>query len=64
MLQTNCSSLDGEPLCIYGDAAYPRRPHLQAPYKNHNLTEDKKAFNRAMSKVRVSVEWVFGEILE
>ena len=36
--------------------------HLQTPYKGNNLTNDQKAFNTAMSKVRVSVEWVFGEI--
>ena len=63
MLQDNCNTLDGQPLCIYGDPAYPHRPHLQAPYKNNNLTEEQKAFNQAMSKVCVSVEWVFGEIL-
>ena len=26
------------------------------------MTEDEEAFNKTMSKARVSVEWVFGEI--
>ena len=26
--------------------------------------DQEKAFNKAMSKVRVSVEWIFGEIAE
>ena len=55
---------DGNPLCIYGDPAYPVRPHLQAPYKHNNLSDAEKDFSKAMSSVRVSVEWVFGEITE
>ena len=61
-LERNCNTEYGDPLCIYGDSAYPERMHLQTPYKGNNLTNDQKAFNTAMSKVRVSVEWVFGEI--
>ena len=36
--------------------------HLQAPYKEGNLTRDQKNYNEAMNKVRVTVEWLFGEI--
>ena len=62
-LERNCNTeYAGDPLCIYGDSAYPKRMHLQTPYKGNNLTNEKKAFTAAMSKVRVSVEWVFGEI--
>lgn len=62
-LETYCNSDEGEPLCIYGDSAYPQRNHLQTPYKHINLTDGEKAFNKAMSKVRVSVDWIFhGEI--
>ena len=61
-LERNCNTENGDPLCIYGDSAYPERMHLQTPYKGNNLTNDQKTFNTAMSKVRVSVEWVFGEI--
>ena len=63
-LQEHCNTEDGQPLCIYGDPAYPIRPYLQAPYKVNNLTAAEKEFNRSMSSVRVSVEWVFGEILQ
>ena len=61
-LERNCNTEYGDPLCIYVDSAYLERMHLQTPYKGNNLTNDQKAFNTAMSKVRVSVEWVFGEI--
>lgn len=50
------------PLCIYGDPAYPMHLHLQAPHRGANLTADKKNYNKAMSEVRVTVEWLFGEI--
>ena len=32
-LQQFSHSPAGQPLCIYGDPAYPLRIHLQAPYK-------------------------------
>ena len=32
MLQRNAISLTGQPLCVYGDPAYPLRVHLQAPF--------------------------------
>ncbi|XP_033110693.1 uncharacterized protein LOC117111813 [Anneissia japonica] len=50
---------DGNVLCIYGDPAYPLRPQLQAPFPGNNH----QAFNASMSKVRISVEWSFGEIV-
>ena len=55
---------DGSPLCIYGDPAYPLRIQLQGPFRNHaGTTPMQLEYNKAMSKVRSSVEWVFGEIL-
>ena len=62
LLEGHCNTAAGEPLCIYGDPAYPLRRHLQAPYREGNLTDDQKAFNSSMSSVRVAVEWVFGDI--
>ena len=53
---------NGQPLCIHGDPAYPMQIHLQAPYKEGNLTRDQKNDTKAMKEVRVSVEWLFGEI--
>lgn len=55
----------GDILCIYGDPAYPLRPQLMAPYRLGEvpvLTQDMQAFNEAMSSVRVSVEWLFGDV--
>lgn len=33
-------------------------------YRDHQLTPQMQAFNEAMSEVRVSVEWIFGDIVE
>ena len=54
----------GESLCIYGysDPAYPLHVHLQAPYRNANMTPDQEEYNKAMSQVRIVVEWLIGEI--
>ena len=49
-----------QPLCIYGDPAYPLNIHLQAPFRGANLTEEQALYNTKMSSVRVSVEWLFG----
>ena len=50
----------GNTLCKYGDPAYPLRPHLQAPFRGNNLTNDQIEWNKSMSAVRVFVEWIFG----
>ena len=56
-------SLAGQPMCVYGDPAYPLRIHLQAPYRQGRLTQHMEDYNKAMSEVRVSVEWLFGDII-
>jgi hypothetical protein len=61
-LEAHAFSTTGEVMSIYGDPAYPLRVHLQAPYRNANITPAMQNFNRAMSSVRVSVEWLFGDI--
>ena len=50
------------PLCLYGDPAYPLGVHLQTPFRNVEITSEMQEFNREMSRVRVSVEWMFGNI--
>ena len=52
----------GQIMSIYGDPAYPLRAHLQAPFKG-NLSLDQANYNKSMSSVRVSVEWLFGDII-
>lgn len=56
-------STTGQPMCLYGDPAYPLRVNLQAPFRNAVLTQQMKDFNTSMSAVRVSVEWLFGDII-
>ena len=56
-------SAAGQPLCIYGDPAYPLRVNLQGPFRNAVLTPQMEAYYAAMSSVRSSVEWLFGGII-
>ena len=63
LLERHSLSPAGEIMCIYGDPAYPLRPQLQAPFKGANITEDQQLWNSRMSSVRVSVEWLFGDII-
>ena len=54
---------NGDPLCLYGDPAYPLRVHLQSGFKGANLTQLQRDWNKSMSEVRVAVEWIFGDIV-
>lgn len=53
----------GFPLCVYGDPAYPLRVHLQAPFRGAALTPQQRDYNKSMSAARVSVEWLFNDIV-
>ena len=53
----------GNILCIYGDPAYPLCPHLQAPFRGNNLTNDQIGWNKSMGAVCVSAEWIFRDII-
>ena len=55
---------NGNPLCLYGDPAYPLRVHLQCPFARNRITPQEIAFNKSMSQVRVAVEWLFGDITQ
>ncbi|KAK3715611.1 hypothetical protein QZH41_009029 [Actinostola sp. cb2023] len=48
---------------IYGDPAYPLGLHLQAPFRQAALTPAMQDYNAAMSSVRISVEWLFGDVI-
>lgn len=61
-LDQHAFSSTGQPLCIYGDPAYPLRLHLQSPFRDVRPTQQMKDFNKSMSAVGVSVELVFGEV--
>ena len=57
-----CSArLNGYPLCIHGDPTYLISVHLQRPLPNPDGA-DQRDLNKAMSKVRIDVEWLFGDI--
>ena len=62
-LQRFAFSSTGQPMCLYGDPAYPLRIHLQAPFRNTVLTPAMQAFDSSMSTVRELVEWLFGDII-
>ena len=53
---------NAEPLCLYGDPAYPLGQHLQGPFRGNNLTPQMELYNKSMSEVRVAVELLFGNI--
>ncbi|XP_022806314.1 uncharacterized protein LOC111343414 [Stylophora pistillata] len=53
---------NGDPVCLYGDPAYPIRVHLQVPFRQNAITPAMEAFNSSMSSVRESVEWTFGDV--
>ena len=55
---------NGERSCIYDDPAYPLRWYLQSPFRGAQITPDQNEFNKSMSKVRISVEWLFGNVIE
>ena len=62
-LEQNAFSPTGEPMCVFGDPAYPLRVHLQAPFRHGILTPTMEQCNAEMSFVRVTVEWLFGNII-
>jgi len=62
-LGQNAFSPNGEPMCVFGDPAYPLRVHLQAPFRHGILTPMMEGYNAEMSSVRVTVEWLFGDII-
>ena len=57
-----CNRPNNTPLCIYGDRAYSLRDRLQTPFRGVHVTQQQKDYNKAMSKCKIEVEWVFGEI--
>ena len=48
-LENQAFSPTSEPMCVYGDPAYPLRLHLQAPFREVQLTPEMVAYNKSMS---------------
>ena len=53
----------GQPVCVYGDPAYPLRVQMQGPFRYGVLTPQMEQYNTQMSAVRSSVEWLFGDVI-
>lgn len=53
---------NGKQYVIYGDSGYNIRVFMDLPFQSSNLNSAQKAFNMAVSKVRVIVEWMFKEV--
>lgn len=54
--------INGKQYVVFGDSGYSVRVFLEIPFEGSNLSATKKSFNKAMSKVRVTVEWLFKEV--
>jgi nuclease HARBI1 len=54
--------VNGIQFCIYGDSGYNLRPYMEVPYQGSNLSEEQKSLNKAMSAIRITVEWIFKEV--
>ena len=52
-----------EGFALYGDPACPLREKMLVPFRGANITPQQEEFNKAMSKVRESVEWGFKDII-
>ncbi|KAF0723151.1 hypothetical protein Ae201684P_015649 [Aphanomyces euteiches] len=48
---------------VYVDPAYGVDDHFVSPFRGTSLSWQEKRFNRLMSRVRVSVEWRFGSVV-
>ena len=62
-LQNHSLDTNGNILCIYGHPAYPIIQQIQGPFRGAMLTDIQKEWNKSMSQVRVSVEWIFCDII-
>ncbi|ETV63851.1 hypothetical protein H257_19215 [Aphanomyces astaci] len=47
---------------IYGDPAYGCIPWIMSGFKGKQISQQQRAFNGAMSRVRLAVEWSFGRM--
>ena len=55
-------SVEGKQYYIYGDFGYNQRWFIDVPFQGSNISPAQSAFSKAMSSVRISVEWIFKEV--
>lgn len=56
-LLSTIETMEGNQYAVSGDAGYSYRVYLEVPFAGENLDEIQTAFNRSISKVRISVKW-------
>ena len=61
-LAQHALSTTKKPMALYGNLACPLHVHLQVPYRG-GITSQMELYKKAMSSVRMSVEWLFGDIV-
>ena len=54
--------IDWKRFCLYGESGYNRRWYMEVPFQGRELSAAQRAFNKAMSSVRIIVEWIFTEV--
>ena len=62
-LEQQAFSATRQPMALCGDPAYLLRVHLQNPFCGAWITLQMEQYNKAMITVRMSVEWLFGDIV-
>ena len=55
-------SIGDKQYVFYGDSGYNHCSYLEVPLDGANLSPGRIRFNRAMSSVRITVEWAFKEV--
>ena len=51
-----------EKFCLFGDSGYHERWYLIVPFTGTSMNPPQQLFNKSMSSVRISIEWIFKEI--
>lgn len=64
ILEVHAHDPNGTSLQLYGDSAYGINEHLVTPFGGAHINQDQRDWNKAMSKVRIVVEWCFKEVIQ
>ena len=54
--------IDGMRFCLFEDSGYNRRWYTEVLFQGSELSAAQRAFHKAMSSVRISVEWILKEV--
>ncbi|CAM9922833.1 unnamed protein product [Sphacelaria rigidula] len=64
-VESHMNDSDGSTYCLYGDPAYGQSEHLCTPFASEvdeELSEEMEAFNKSMTRCRVTIELFFKEV--